>query len=181
MSSKLKIYTKTGDRGDTSLYGGKRVIKSHRRVKSYGSIDELNSVLGMVMAKTSDQKIRRFINKVQNDLFVMGAALAGSPQDLGLLVNRVEEMEGFIDELDGELPELKNFILPGGGEEGAVVHFARSVSRRVEREVVKLAQEEEVDKRILIYLNRLSDLLFITGRYLNQKEKRPEIVWKGSN
>lgn len=177
MTSKLKIYTRTGDMGQTSLYGGKRIFKSHQRVVSYGSVDELNSVLGMVVASISDEKIQVFLTELQKDLFSIGSTLAGSAQNLGSLKERVEEMEQFIDTLDTSLPALKNFILPGGSEHGALVHFARSVSRRVEREVVKLTQEEDVDQGILVYLNRLSDLLFEIARYLNFKENTKEVIW----
>ncbi len=178
MSSKVKIYTRTGDWGETSLYGGKRVFKSHQRVIAYGSVDELNSLLGMVVARLGDKNIQRLLISIQKDLFVIGAVLAGSNQELSVLKKRIKEMEKFIDTLDRDLAALKNFILPGGGEVGSLSHFGRSVSRRVEREVVRLSQDEKVDKEILVYLNRLSDLLFMIARYINHQEKRPEIIWK---
>ncbi|MBI4067012.1 cob(I)yrinic acid a,c-diamide adenosyltransferase [Candidatus Gottesmanbacteria bacterium] len=179
MSSKLKIYTKTGDRGQTSLYGGKRVSKSDQRVIAYGSIDEINSTLGMVISKTNDQRVREFLEGIQIDLFLIGANLAGAKQELNSLEAKTEEIEKFIDTLDKDLPELKNFILPGGSEAGATVNFARSVARRAEREVIKLGQTEQVDNTVVKYLNRLSDLLFIVGRYLNSLEGKKETIWKG--
>jgi|SRR3989338_500654 len=179
MSPRVKIYTKTGDLGQTSLYGGKRVFKSDQRVASYGGIDELNTVLGMVLVNLSDEKIKKFLGQIQHDLFLIGSTLAGAKLDLVSLEVRVGEMERLIDSLDKNLPELKNFILPGGGEKGALVHFARSVARRAEREVVNLNVSENVDKKILVYLNRLSDLLFIIARYINHEEKQEEKVWKG--
>lgn len=181
MSSKVKIYTKTGDSGQTSLYGGKRVFKNNQRVVAYGSLDELNTILGMVISKLFDQEVRKYLISIQEDLFLIGSNLAGSTrQDLKSLEGRVSDMEKFIDKLDKNLDELKNFILPGGGEKGSLLHFGRSVARRAEREIVKLSESEAVDKVILVYLNRLSDLLFVIARYINNKEKRTEIIWKGS-
>lgn len=179
MSSKVKIYTRTGDSGQTSLYGGKRVLKSDQRVHTYGSVDELNSVLGMLVGEVSDKKVREFVVSIQKDLFTIGATLAGSNQDLFPLEEKIVEMEEFIDTLDRELPELKHFILPGGGKAGSIAHLARSVARRAEREIVRLHKIEEVDSRIIRYFNRLSDLLFEIGRYMNYSEKCSETVWQG--
>ncbi|KKR33044.1 MAG: ATP/cobalamin adenosyltransferase [Candidatus Gottesmanbacteria bacterium GW2011_GWA2_41_12] len=178
----MKIYTKTGDCGETSLYGGKRVFKSNTRIDSYGGVDELNSLIGLVTSKlvignSNDERIKSFLTEIQGDLFLIGGNLAGSPLELTVLPERVEEMEKLIDELSTKLPELNNFILPGGGELGSLSHLARSVTRRVERQAVKLSQEEDVDKRILIYLNRLSDLFFTLARYFNLKDNKEEIIW----
>lgn len=174
----MKIYTKTGDRGETSLYGGKRVVKSHLRVSVYGSVDELNSVLGVVLAKLDDKRVETFINEVQKDLFSIGSNLAGSPNKLERLQQRVEEMEKIIDSLSGELPPLSHFILPEGTEAASLIFFARAVVRRAERELVALSCQEKIDKNIIVYLNRLSDLLFVVARYLNFKAGFKETIWK---
>jgi cob(I)alamin adenosyltransferase len=174
----MKIYTKTGDDGFTSFYSGKRVIKSHLRVSVYGLIDELNSVLGMILVKLHDERTEKFINSVQKDLFTIGANLSGAPVRIDSLAKRVSEMEKVIDSLDKELPPLKNFILPEGTEASTFLFFGRAVTRRAERELVALSLEEKVDKDIIVYLNRLSDLLFVIGRYLNYKAGVTETVWK---
>lgn len=176
-----KIYTKTGDSGETSLYGGKRVLKNNIRVVAYGSVDELNSLLGIVSAKLADKRVEEFISQIQNDLFLIGSHLAGAGVSIDRLKKRIEEMEKLIDTLDKELPELRNFILPEGTEESTLLYFARSVGRRVERELVTLKSQEKVDKNILMYLNRLSDLLFVLGRYLNFKSGIIETIWKGNS
>lgn len=175
----MKIYTKTGDSGHTSLYGGKRVPKSHLRVNAYGSIDELNSILGIVLAKLNNKKIEVFVNEVQRDLLSIGSNLSGAPVNLGKISQRVEEMENVIDSLDKELPKLSNFILPEGTEAACFLFFARAIARRAERELVALTKEETVDGNIIAYLNRLSDLLYIVARYLNYKAGVTETVWKG--
>lgn len=177
----MRIYTRTGDKGDTSLYGGRRVPKNNIRIEAYGSIDELNSLLGIVSAKLADKRVEVFINQVQKDLFLIGSYLAGAGVSIDRLKKRVEEMEKLIDTLDKELPELKNFILPEGTEESTFLYFARSVARRAERELVTLSSKEEVNKNILMYLNRLSDLLFVLGRYLNFKSGIIETIWKGNS
>lgn len=181
MASKVKIYTRTGDNCQTSIYGGKRVSKADPRVSAYGSIDELNSFIGMLGVKADDKKVRDFLKKIQADLFTIGAVLSGDSISISNLSNRVVEIEKFIDRLDAHLPELKNFILPGGSEAGAWAHIVRSIVRRAERETVKIAKEVNVDTRILTYLNRLSDLFFVIARYLNNKEKTGETVWKKDN
>ena len=178
MSSRVKIYTRTGDRGETSLYGGKRVLKDSLRVDAYGTVDELNSVLGMVIAFCDDKVIKEFLSSVQRDLFVIGASLAGAKQDFEVLEKRVDSFEKLIDSLDRDLSELRNFILPGGGKDAALAHFARSVCRRVERSLVALSKEEDVDSEVLVYFNRLSDVLFMLGRWLNWKQGLEDIVWK---
>lgn len=175
---RLKIYTKTGDSGETSLYGGKRVLKNNIRIEAYGSIDELNSLLGIVSSLLADKRAEGFINQIQKDLFLIGSSLAGAKVSIERLKTRVIEMEKVIDSLDAELPKLNNFILPEGTERATFVYFARAVARRAERELVALSLQEPVDKRILIYLNRLSDLLFILGRYLNFKSGVTETIWK---
>jgi len=176
----MKIYTKIGDDGTTSLYGGKRILKSHLRVNAYGSIDELNSILGVVLAAIHDGRVEKFINQVQKDLFLIGSSLAKGPVNLERLNQRVEEIEKVIDSLSAELPPLSNFILPEGTEAAALIFFARAIGRRAERELVALSLEEEINKNIIIYLNRLSDLLFVIARYLNFKAGVTETIWKES-
>lgn len=178
MPSKVKIYTRTGDSGKTSLYGGIRVLKSSIRVSSYGTVDELNSLIGVVLSKLKDEKITKFLGKIQEDLFLIGGSLAGAKTDLSVLKSKVEEMEEMIDWADQKLPELKNFILPSGTETGALLFYSRAVVRRCERLLVELNQHESIDKKVLIYFNRLSDLLFQLARYLNFKSGIKETIWK---
>lgn len=158
----MPIYTRTGDTGTTSLFGGKRLSKSDARVEFYGSLDELNSWLG-----TFDDKL---LFAIQSDLMTMSSVVAGWKEDLSFLESRVLEMERWIDETDKKLPRLTNFVLPKGR-----MQIARSVCRRVER----LAVREKTDPRIIKYLNRLSDLLFTMARVINRKENAKEIVWSG--
>ena len=183
MSSKLKIYTRTGDRGQTSLYGGKRVDKFNQRVVAYGTVDELNSSIGVVIThveKGSKEAI--FLASIQSDLFVIGAHLAKGKQPLTKVSKRVTEMEQFIDKMDVKLPPLKNFILPGGSKPASFSHLARSICRRAEREVVRLSNiEENVDTHVVIYLNRLSDFLFELARFLNYKAHVDDIIWKSAD
>ncbi|MBI2036167.1 cob(I)yrinic acid a,c-diamide adenosyltransferase [Candidatus Microgenomates bacterium] len=179
----MKIYTRTGDKGQTSLFGGKRVGKDDVRVEAYGTIDELNSAIGLTIAMINDKGLRmkNELVKIQNDLFDIGSILASSSKTLNLkpitLKSRVTEFEELIDELTEKLPQLRNFILPGGGKAGASLHLARAVCRRAERRVIALAKKEQVTSEIIIYLNRLSDLLFTIARFVNQQEKKKEIIW----
>ncbi|MBI3380184.1 cob(I)yrinic acid a,c-diamide adenosyltransferase [Candidatus Gottesmanbacteria bacterium] len=175
---RVKIYTKTGDEGKTSLYGGKRVFKNNLRVNSYGTVDELNSILGVVLSKIKDEKVAEFINKIQEDLFLIGSNLAGAKSDLSVLKTRVVEMEKMIDWADAQLPELKNFILPSGVAGATFLFYARAVARRCERILAELNQKEPVDPKLLVYFNRLSDLLFEMARYLNFKAGVKETIWK---
>ncbi len=166
-----KVYTKTGDKGLTSLIGGKRVSKALARVEAYGDVDELNSVLGIVMAEARDLEIKEIINEIQNDLFIIGADLA-SPPDIQvprIKEERIAELENTIDKLLEELDPLKEFILPSGSGGGPYLHLARTVSRRAERRIVKLMEEEQLGENVLVYLNRLSDLLFVMARIENKR------------
>lgn len=178
----MAIYTRTGDKGTTALFDGTRVAKSHERVETYAAIDELNSILGQTLAFFPSGKykaIRSELEMIQHDLFAIGSALS-TPHPIpvtGLSI-RPEEFEKQIDSLTKKLPELKNFILPGGGKTGSLLHVARTFARRAERRVVHLTEKEEVDQTIIIYLNRLSDLFFTLARYINHMEKRKEIIWK---
>jgi len=177
-----KIYTRIGDRGKTSLLGGKRVLKSDLRVEAYGTIDELNSVIGVVLSnKYQVLSIKKELIKIQNDLLDVGSALA-SPQGVALrsLKKRVKEFEDFIDEMTAQMPKLSNFILPGGGKAGAMLHLARAVCRRAERRAAELNNKQKIDKDIIAYLNRFSDLLFTMARFTNFKGKKREIIWRGT-
>ena len=166
-----KVYTKTGDKGLTSLVGGERVSKASLRVDSYGDVDELNAVLGVVRAEGVCEEIDSLIVDIQNDLFIMGADLA-SPSDIEVprvSGESIKNLESWIDRFLEELEPLKEFILPSGNIGGSFLHLARTVSRRAERKVVKLMEDDEIGENILIYLNRLSDLLFVMARIENQR------------
>lgn len=176
--SKLKIYTRTGDRGQTSLYGGKRVSKNHIRVNAYGTIDELNSLLGIVLSLPLEEKIEGFLRLIQSDLFTIGGYLAGANVSLQEIKRRVSEMETLIDWMDKDLPPLKNFILPTGTQTGSFLFFARAVARRCERELIALSEKEKIADEIFMYMNRLSDLLFMMARYTNHKHGVAETLWK---
>ena len=179
----MKIYTKTGDKGKTSLFNGQRILKSHLRVATYGTIDELNSVIGIACSQLNGKKAKQreminLLHTVQNDLFVIGSALANpTSSPLDFLKKQVAAYENSIDKMTAALPPLRNFILPGGSYGGATLHFARTVCRRVERNAVALSQKEEVDPNILVYFNRLSDLFFTMARYSNFLTKQKETIW----
>jgi cob(I)alamin adenosyltransferase len=182
----VKIYTKTGDEGETGLFGGGRVSKDHRRVHAYGDVDELNSVLGWALTQVTHQGIVERLGRLQHDLFAIGSELATPPpiegrvrpETPGLPVGRVEEMEAWIDESDDETGPLRQFVLPGGAPGAAALHVARTVCRRVERSVVALAAVEPVDPAAIVYLNRLSDLLFSFARLENRHCGLEDIPWK---
>jgi cob(I)alamin adenosyltransferase len=177
-----RIYTKTGDEGKTGLFGGGRVSKANRRVAAYGEVDELNAVLGWVITQTEHDALKERLTALQSDLFSLGAHLAtpgGAHVHLPPLPNaRVAEMENWIDEAEAALPKLKSFILPGGTSGAAALHLARTVCRRAERSVVDLAAHESVDGEILVYLNRLSDLLFTLARVENARNDVAEPKWQ---
>lgn len=181
-----RIYTRTGDTGETGLFGGGRVPKSHARVAAYGQVDELNATLGWAIARLpeSQAEVRDRLTLVQADLFAIGAHLA-TPADARprehlppLPTQRPEEFERWIDAAEEELEPLRSFILPGGSEGGAALHLARTVCRRAERGVVALARDTEIDGDIVVYLNRLSDLLFDLARLVNHRAGEPESPWQ---
>lgn len=179
----MSIYTKFGDKGKTSLFAGKVVSKANLRVNTYGALDELNSYLGIILAKLKEVKIKKTLNIVQSDLFSIGAYLANplKENDENLEKHLKEQVDFFENEIDlitKKLPVLKNFIFPGGGELGASLHFARTLTRRAERRVVELSEKEYVFPQILIYINRLSDLLFMYARFINNKQNKKEVIWK---
>ena len=180
----MKIYTRRGDRGETDLFGGGRVPKDHLRVAAYGEVDELNSCVGIAAAATQHDDLRAFLQRVQNTLFDLGAHLATpdaarrEKADIpGASAEDVEELEAKIDLFERELEPLKNFILPGGTQGAAAMHLARTVCRRVERSTVALDREEALDERVLRYINRLSDLLFVLARLENKRAGVPDVEW----
>lgn len=175
----MSIYTRTGDTGSTSLFGGKRVLKCEELVDVYGSIDELNSWVGHVASLFSSPDVKQFLQVIQSDLFTIGSTLAGWKGDLSSLDGRVKEMEARIDAMEEGLPPIRNFILPGGSQLAAHAHITRSICRRVERQMVALSQKQEVDICMIKYLNRLSDLFFMLARFINKQENVEEIVWSG--
>lgn len=172
-----KIYTRTGDSGTTGLGDGSRTEKDSARVEAYGTVDELNSVIGMVLAHSIPQSVRDALVAVQHDLFDLGAELC-VPGYTVITGEKVEEVERVLDEHNAELPHLKEFILPGGGPAAADCHLARTICRRAERRVITLAREEDVNDRGIAYLNRLSDLLFVLGRVLARHEGGSEVLWQ---
>jgi len=181
----MKIYTKTGDKGETSLFGGKRVWKDDLRIQAYGTTDELNAVLGIAVAELSDTELKDVISGLQNDLFTVGSDLASplEKENKNFVIPRIDSqfvtrLELLIDKFDSQLPALKNFILPGGSKVSAILHHARTVCRRAEREVVALSRIEGINDQIEVYLNRLSDLLFVLARFENFSSKHPDIEWR---
>jgi cob(I)alamin adenosyltransferase len=178
----MKIYTKTGDKGETSLLGGTRVPKHHLRIECYGTVDELNSWIGLVRAGFTLPTTQELLNEIQNNLFVLGSHLATDPAKTNVKIPELEEqditnLERAIDEMDKQLPPLKNFVLPGGSVEVAHSHLARCVCRRAERLVTQLSYNEAVNPVVLRYLNRLSDYLFTLGRFITYTNKVTEIPW----
>lgn len=178
----MKIYTKTGDKGETSLFGGKRVSKNDPRIEAYGTVDELNSVIGIARAFTENSEIVQILSDIQSQLFVLGADLATPPDVTSTAIARItgedsKSLEKLIDWIDEKLTPLKSFILPGGSKTAALLHHARSVCRRGERLVVALRKAGETSESTVIFLNRLSDLLFELARYANKVEKVDEILW----
>ena len=177
----MKIYTKTGDKGETSLFGGKRVPKDALRIETYGTVDELNSVIGVCRSLNESKEVDAILGEIQIDLFRLGADLA-TPHDATASVERIQEaditrLERHIDTLDGAVEPLRSFILPGGDQAASMVHFARTVCRRAERLTVRLAHQETLGDMPIIYLNRLSDLLFVCARWINAKSHIAEQKW----
>lgn len=181
----MKIYTRTGDEGETGLFGGGRVPKDHIRVAAYGEVDELNSAIGLIRATAPTDLHDALLEEIQRDLFSIGGHLATPDPDkvrealakASLSDARVTVMEDTIDRLDTELPPLRAFILPGGTPKAAAFHLARTVCRRAERAVVALSRETEVPALFVIYLNRLSDLLFALARHANLTAGQADQTW----
>lgn len=180
----MKIYTKTGDRGTTALVGGKRVSKTHVRLEAYGTVDELNAVLGWLLCEVENLDCEQLLRRVQHRLFVVGAELATEraslPEVPPVCEEAVLELEREMDRMMEELPSLKSFILPGGGRAAAVCHVARTVCRRAERAIFRVAESVPVDEVLMRFMNRLSDYLFVLARYLNYLQKKDEIFWDNS-
>lgn len=178
----FKIYTKTGDTGETGLFGGRRLPKSHIRIETYGTVDELNSYLGVVRDGAEDEHVRRILKAIQDRLFAVGADLATDPgkrtSPPDITEADIELLEKEIDAMDEVLPTLKNFILPGGHTLVSFCHVARCVCRRAERLAVALNMDEPVDPMVMKYLNRLSDYLFTLARKLGQDMEAEEVVWR---
>lgn len=181
----MKIYTKTGDTGETGLFGGGRVRKDHPRVAAYGDVDELNSVIGLVRATPPAHDFDPLLESIQRDLFAIGGHLATPDPDkvkkalekAELSPERIADIESTIDSADRELPPLKAFVLPAGTPKAAVLHLARTVCRRAERSVVHLGDQAQVPDLFLVYLNRLSDLLFTLARLANHREGSGDVTW----
>jgi cob(I)alamin adenosyltransferase len=185
MVNKSKLYTRGGDRGETSLFGGERVPKDHLRVDAYGQLDELSAALGLLIVALPADELRDQLQQVQNELFDLGAELATPPESRleYKLPPGVEEadwrrLERLLDVYDAQVPPLRAFVLPGGHETAARAHLARTVCRRAERAVVRLAHEDEVRADVITYLNRLSDFLFVVARVLNVRAGVPEVEWQ---
>lgn len=179
----MKIYTRSGDTGTTALFGGERVPKSSARVRAYGSVDEANAQLGVARAALRDDELAELLRELQNALFDVGADLA-TPEGASARERLVPldaadcgRLESWIDRLDADLPPLRRFVLPGGHPAAAALHVARTVARRAEREVVALAADEPVNPQVVVFLNRLSDLLFVAARVVNARAGVPEAPW----
>lgn len=184
----MKIYTKTGDKGSTSLIGGSRVQKSHIRIESYGTVDELNSWLGLIRDQKIDVVHKKTLTQVQNDLFIIGAQLALDPNTKSsgkksimsvpeLSGETILFLESEIDKMEQDLPQMTHFILPGGHTTVSYCHIARTICRRAERTIVLLNETESINETILSFLNRLSDYLFVLARKLSQDLKIKEVKW----
>ena len=179
----MKIYTKTGDAGETSLFDNTRVSKADSRVDAYGEVDELNACLGAAIAAGVGADVAAALQSIQKDLFALGARLADPSSRIAGRVTKaavtgadVERLEQTIDRLDAEVPTLRHFILPGGSTGGALLHLARTVCRRAERRVIGLGADA-VEPVVIVYLNRLSDLLFVMARAVNHRAGQPEVEW----
>lgn len=176
-----RIYTRAGDDGSSGLIGGKRVSKDSPRLETYGTVDELNALLGRAIAETVSPRLTPMLKCIQNRLFDIGAELAmeGEPIPARIQVDSIQQLEGWIDDLSDALPPLTQFILPGGGLSASTLHIARTVCRRAERRVVSLRKSEPVNAEIVRFLNRLSDLLFVMARFQNLEEGKGEELWEG--
>jgi cob(I)alamin adenosyltransferase len=180
----MKIYTKTGDKGQTSLIGGTRVSKAHLRVDAYGTVDELNAYMGMLRDQPVNEKRKALLLEIQDRLFTIGSSLASDPEKAsgtkipGLTDADIELLEKEMDLMDAVLPELRAFVLPGGHVAVSFCHIARTVCRRAERMVTALSEKDFVEEKVMPYLNRLSDYLFVLSRVMSQEVGVEEIPWK---
>jgi cob(I)alamin adenosyltransferase len=176
-----KIYTKTGDDGTTGLFGGARLPKDHIRIEAYGTVDELNSMIGWLMSTIPDRQIDHLLQTIQSRLFTVGSNLASDPDKEMITPDLVDEdvllIEQSIDKMQETLPPLKHFIMPGGSPSVSAAHMARTLCRRAERRCVTLSHESDVKPIIILYLNRLSDFFFVLARWLGAREGVEEIKW----
>jgi cob(I)alamin adenosyltransferase len=178
MTNRLtKIYTRTGDQGKTGLADGSRVDKFNSRIESLGNIDELNSIIGILLTEKLPNDKKEILNKIQHDLFDIGGELS-IPNHMKINDKKISFLENTLDSMNKELPPLKEFILPGGSKASSYCHLARTVCRRVERNLFKLAQTDKVNEASLKYINRLSDMLFVLARFLNKINKFNDVLWK---
>lgn len=174
----MPVYTRRGDQGQTDLFSGERVSKTNPRIEGYGSVDEVNSLLGVALSHLDDGDVAEELVDVQDRLHVICANLANTEEDPDrpeITDGDIELLEERIDALNEELPSLTNFILPGGSQPGSFLHYARSVCRRAERDVIRLADEEPISAEVVKFLNRLSDYLFVAARYVNHRRNEPEV------
>jgi len=180
---KSVVYTGGGDKGMTSLVGGQRVSKTNQRIESYGTIDELNSFIGLLITKLEDEKDKDFLLFVQHKLFTIGSYLATDQENTDLKIESkvspesIERIEREIDRIDGELPKMKNFILPGGTPSASIAHICRTICRRAEREIYRLNESASVEEAVLIFINRLSDYFFVLARHECIRNNGSEIIW----
>ena len=181
----MKIYTGTGDSGETGLFGGERVLKSHIRVEAYGCIDELNAFIGLTISEIDNKKVKDDLSRIQNYLFTVGSDLATPDIEKNKKLNIPRtpesfyiEMEKLIDEYSDELDELKYFIIPGGSKPAAMMHVCRTVCRKAERAVVELNSTVKIGTNIIMFLNRLSDLFFVLARTMNKESGIPDVKWE---
>jgi cob(I)alamin adenosyltransferase len=178
----MKIYTKTGDKGQTALFGGKRVSKSDLRVDAYGTVDELNAFIGFLSDTLENEAQKSLLKNIQERLFTLGANLASDPAKHppipDIFASDIEVLEAEIDKMEAVLPALQNFILPGGHQSVSVCHLCRTVCRRAERLVVALHKKDPIDALILQYLNRLSDYFFVLSRFIGLELNVPENIWR---
>ncbi|MCJ7554565.1 MAG: cob(I)yrinic acid a,c-diamide adenosyltransferase [Ignavibacteriaceae bacterium] len=184
----MKIYTKTGDKGETGLFGGERVSKSNDRINVYGTIDELNAFIGLAITEINSNEIKTVLERIQNQLFVVGSDLAApiTKESEKLNITRTPEeyslqVEKDIDYFNDKLDELRNFILPGGSKGAAYLHVCRTITRRAERKVVALNEQVKIGDNIIIFLNRLSDLFFVLSRFENKVSNIPDTIWNSKS
>ena len=186
MNRKSKIYTGSGDKGMTSLAGGSRVPKTHPRLEAYGTVDELNSFIGLLEAEVEDADTLELLSFIQSKLFTVGSYLATDPSKTEYKIERqitddhIKRMEGAIDLIDNELPKIKKFVLPGGSQTAALAHVCRTVCRRAERTIYHLAETENIEEPVFVFMNRLSDLLFVIARKECVQKKGEEFFWDNS-
>jgi cob(I)alamin adenosyltransferase len=181
----MQFFTGTGDKGETSLFGGTRVRKNSLRVEAYGNLDELNSFIGLSISQTKDEKIKNILTEVQNDLFVCGSELS-TPEKINyeipeITAQHVKKIEDFTNEIGSQLNPVNKFILPGGSIDAALLHSIRAICRRAERSIVALSEKEKINEEIIKYCNRLSSLFFVLARYANKISNVKEKEWNNKS